>query len=74
MSSSPANASTRSSSTPDLAIAAAQPGVARVSADPLAHAVRLAIASLIPGGAALRSLEGSPIVPSVGLNVPDPVQ
>jgi hypothetical protein len=53
---------------------AAQPGAARDSADPLAVAVRLAIASLLPGGEALRSLENASIVPSAGLNVPDSVQ
>jgi len=68
----PTSAPSIAASTP--ALSASQPSVARVSTDPLAVAVRLAIASLLPGGAALRSLESASIVPSVGLNVPESVQ
>jgi hypothetical protein len=74
MSSHRATASAPESAAYDLATTASRPGVARVSADPLADAVRLAIASLLPGGEALRSLESASIVPSAGLNVPDSVQ
>ena len=52
----------------------AKPGVARVPADPLAIAVRHAIASLLPGGEALRSLESASTVPHSGRIVPESVQ
>jgi hypothetical protein len=55
-------------------LARSQPGVARGPADPLAIAVRQAIASLLPGGEALRSLESASIVPHVGRIVPESVQ
>ena len=47
-----------------------EPIPARLAADPLAEALRVALASLVLGSANQRTIENGPIVPSVGLNVP----